>query len=93
MKSSSDAQLSCLEELLNDDSDTLIKTQIQSAATMLGGRIARPITYAAEHLHSMADGELNREIDARYLRGKDEAGVLMVSLRTPWSACRPPSAK
>jgi methyl-accepting chemotaxis protein len=51
-------------------------------ALLLGGRIARPISYAAQRMRSMAEGELNADIDVRYLAGKDEAGVLMVSLKT-----------
>ena len=51
-------------------------------ALVLGGRIARPITYAAQRMRSIAEGELSSDMEARYLAGKDEVGVLMVSLKT-----------
>ena len=35
LNSSSEAQLTSMEKLLNDDFDTLIRTQVESAATML----------------------------------------------------------
>jgi methyl-accepting chemotaxis protein len=51
-------------------------------ALVLGGRIARPIAYAAERMRSIAEGELSGEIDSRYLGGKDEAGILIAALKT-----------
>ena len=51
-------------------------------ALVLGGRIAKPIAYAAERMRSIAEGDLGVEVDSRYLGGKDEAGILIVSLKT-----------
>jgi methyl-accepting chemotaxis protein len=52
-----------------------------SIALVLGGRIARPIAYAAGRMKRIADGDLSDDIDERYLAGKDEAGMLVVSLQ------------
>ena len=51
-------------------------------ALILGGRIAKPISYAAQRMRSLADGDLSSDFEDRYLSGKDEAGSLMVALKS-----------
>ncbi|MFH2113095.1 MAG: methyl-accepting chemotaxis protein, partial [Spirochaetota bacterium] len=50
-------------------------------ALVLGGRIAKPIAYAADRMKRIAEGDLSGDLDTRYLAGKDEAGRLVVSLQ------------
>ncbi len=59
LKSSSDAQLASLEALLNADFDRLIKTQIESAASMLAGLAKQR---DAGHLSAGEARELARDL-------------------------------
>ncbi len=43
---------------------------------LIGRRIARPITIAAEHLHTVSQGDLTKEVPPRHFRYKDEIGIL-----------------
>ncbi|MBP7264988.1 MAG: cache domain-containing protein [Spirochaetia bacterium] len=57
-------------------------------AAVIGGRIARPIVYAAERMRRMSGGDLTGELDSRYLSRKDEAGVLITAIETTLSKLR-----
>ncbi len=49
-------------------------------AFTLGGRISRPLAYAAERMRELASGRLGMIFDARFARGRDEAAILVSSL-------------
>ncbi len=49
---------------------------------ILSLRIARPIRLAAEHLKKVAGGDFSVDVPVKYMRKKDETGILMHSMHT-----------
>ncbi|MBN2874146.1 MAG: cache domain-containing protein [Spirochaetales bacterium] len=59
-----------------------------SVAVIMGGRISRPLAYAAARVVDLASGSLADEYDERMMRGSDEASTLVSSLATTVSKLR-----
>ncbi len=51
-----------------------------AVAVILGGRISKPLIYAAAKVKDLAAGRLDDDFDGRMAAGRDEAGVLVSSL-------------